>query len=286
MDHRSQHAVANALRHARLLPLADLALYAWSVLKKLPANLRFRSVHAEIATPPSHLAFDAYGHVDRAAYLASGEKDARIVAETVNRWLPGSGIRVCEWGCGPGRVIRHLRQLLSDRRASLYGTDYNEETVEWCRASLEGIAFERNGLSPPLPFTDEYLDCVYALSVFTHLSDARHFEWIAELKRVIRPGGIVILTTHSDAATDRLLGPELARYKAGELVVRGQVKEGKKWFLAYQPPGFVRNELLAGWEVLSHAHARMFGTQDLWVARKPLGTAQERSAGREAPISG
>ena len=67
MDYRSQHAVANALRHARLLPLADLALYAWSVLKKLPANLRFRSAHADVATPPFHLAFDAYGHVDRAA---------------------------------------------------------------------------------------------------------------------------------------------------------------------------------------------------------------------------
>ena len=183
-------------------------------------------------------------------------------------------------------MIRHLRQLLVDRRASLYGTDYNEESVEWCRANLVGITFERNGLSPPLPFTDQYLDCIYALSVFTHLSDARHFEWIAELKRVLRPGGIVILTTHSDAAVDRLLGSELERYKAGQLVVRGQVREGKKWYLAYQPPDFVRNELLAGWEVVSHAHARMFNTQDVWVARKPRGSLVGRPDGRETPESG
>lgn len=270
MDHRTRHSVANALRRVRLLPLADLALLTWSAVRTLPANLRFRSAHAGVPVPPLHLAFDAYGHVDRARYMASGENDARAIAQMIDLRLSADEIRVCEWGCGPGRVIRHLSQLLAHRRASLFGLDYNEETVAWCRANLSGITFRPNGLSPPLPFPNDYLDAVYALSVFTHLSRARHFEWIAELRRVLRPGGIVILTTHSDAATDRLLASELEEYKTGKLVVRGSVQEGKKWYLAYQPSQFVRNELFAGWEVVSHDHARMFGTQDVWAARKPL----------------
>jgi ubiquinone/menaquinone biosynthesis C-methylase UbiE len=276
IDHRSQHAVANALRRIHLLPLADLVLLAWNVVRKLPANLRFRLSHAGVPVPPPHLSFDAYGHVDRGRYLASGERDARVITQIIERHLQRDGLRVCEWGCGPGRVIRHLERLLADRHPSIYGTDYNAETVEWCRTHFPGISFERNELSPPLAFEDDYFDAVYALSVFTHLSRERHFEWIAELKRVLRPGGIVILTTHSDAATDRLLVSELEQYNAGRLVVRGGVREGKKWYLAYQPSEFVRNEFFAGWELVSRDERRMFGTQDVWVARKPAAPPEPR----------
>lgn len=276
IDHRSQHAVANALRRIHLLPLADLVLLAWHVVRTLPANLRFRLSHAGVPVPPPRLSFDAYGHVDHGRYFASGERDARVITQLIESHLHGDGLRVCEWGCGPGRVIRHLERLLAARHPSIYGTDYNAQTVAWCRAHLPGISFERNELSPPLAFEDGCFDAVYALSVFTHLSRERHFEWIAELRRVLRPGGIVILTTHSDAATDRLLGSELEQYDAGRLVVRAGVREGKKWYLAYQPPEFVRNELLAGWEPVSRDERRMFGTQDVWVARKPAKRPEPR----------
>lgn len=63
--------------------------------------------------------------------------------------------------------------------------------------------FHRNELSPPLPFGDGSLDCVYAISVLTHLSEKSHFEWVAELRRVIKPRGIIAITTHSDASAAR-----------------------------------------------------------------------------------
>jgi len=150
--------------------------------------------------------------------------------------------------------------------AVLYGTDYRDESVAWCRDHLDGITFYVNKLAPPLPFSDGFLDCVYAISVLTHLSEAKHFEWMKELARVIRPGGILIVTTLGDASTDRLLKSERLLYDAGKLVVRGQVQEGKKWHLAYQPSPFMRDQLLKDWQIISHSS--FTNTQDCWVARR------------------
>jgi SAM-dependent methyltransferase len=46
---------------------------------------------------------------------------------------------------------------------------------------------------PPLPRPDRFFDLVYALSVFTHVSD--HWaEWLLELHRVLAPGGLLLAT--------------------------------------------------------------------------------------------
>jgi SAM-dependent methyltransferase len=266
MSQRLRQSAARALRRVRLLGLADTALYLRSVLKVRRANTGFRATHDDFPVPPSRLAFDAYGNVNNAAYKESGEIDARMIAGILHEHVAGDTARVCEWGCGPGRVIRHLRQFLTFPRVELYGTDYNAETIRWCQRHLDGISFHTNTLAPPLPFEDGFLNCVYAISVLTHLSEEKHFEWMAELKRIVRGGGIIALTTQSDASTDRLLGAEKARYAAGELVVRGGVREGKKWYLAYQPPGFMRSRLLSDWDVVFHGS--FTSTQDVWVARK------------------
>ena len=55
----------------------------------------------------------------------------------------------------------------------------------------------------------------------------------------------MIFTTHGDACLDRLLPREQEQYRRGELVIRGGVREGKKCFLAYHPPRYVRERLLA-----------------------------------------
>ncbi|MEJ0045400.1 MAG: hypothetical protein WDN04_04065 [Rhodospirillales bacterium] len=64
---------------------------------------------------------------------------------------------------------------------------------------------------------------------------------------------------------------ETAIYDAGGLVVRARYQEGKKWFLAFQPPSWVRENLLVSFRevraVAVPAEARL--AQDVWSARKP-----------------
>jgi hypothetical protein len=41
---------------------------------------------------------------------------------------------------------------------------------------------------------------VYALSVFTHLDEAHQFQWLAELERILRPGGYLLVSLHELSA--------------------------------------------------------------------------------------
>lgn len=50
---------------------------------------------------------------------------------------------------------------------------------------------------PPLPFRDGFFDVAFASSVFSHLPEHLALSWILELGRTLRPGGLLIATTHS-----------------------------------------------------------------------------------------
>jgi SAM-dependent methyltransferase len=173
---------------------------------------------------------------------------------------------VCEWGCGPGRIIRHLPVLAAGNAVDFYGSDYNRASIEWCRTHLPGITFLVNDLAPPLPVDDGFFDLIFCRSVFTHLSASLHDRWIGELRRAVRPGGVVILTTHGDAYRVRLTKQERRRYDAGELVVRTLGAEGRKLYAAFHPPTFVRTHLLNALSIVEHRPGN--GTQDSWVARR------------------
>jgi len=258
--------LVDALRRARLLAHADRVLYLNSLLRSRGSNAAFGPAHASLPLPPPHLVFDACGHTDYESYFESGVQDARTIADIVESNIRRDHVSVCEWGCGPARVLRHLGCMWPRGQIGLYGSDYNAESIEWCRSHLKGIHFTLNQMLPPLPFESQSFDCVYAISVFTHLSKVRHFDWIEELSRVLRPDGIVIFTTHGDSSTHELLRHEERHYRAGELVVRGNFEEGKRCYVAHQPPAFVQQQLLGGWRLVSHASFSR--TQDIWVARR------------------
>jgi SAM-dependent methyltransferase len=261
------------LRAAGLLRLADACKYWIRRAAARSRNRRFEREFPGFATPPRHLAFDALNHVDWYSYRDSGLAHAKLFARILRESFPGAApIDVLEWGCGPGRLIRHMPALLGGKARSVTGSDYNPESIAWCRANLPAIRFVENGLNPPLPFGDGEFDAIYNFSVFTHLSESVQLEWAAELARVLKPGGLLVCTTHGEAYRYLLAGhQERERFAAGELVVQGNYKEGRKWFFAIHPEAFVRSRLLAGFaEVRRQPIAEADGIlQDVWLARKP-----------------
>jgi SAM-dependent methyltransferase len=254
-----------------MLERADSALFLWEILRNLGENRAFRRENPQYPTPPAPLAFDAYNHVNWPAYQETGRTHADLVSGLVAEFLTSAErVRILEWGCGPGRVLRHLDRIPGFDHVERTGTDYNADSIAWCRKALHGIRFEPNSLEPPLPLDAESFDCVYAISIFTHLSERNHHAWMHELLRVLRPGGVLIFTTHGDRCASRLVPEELALYHAGKLVVKDRVQEGKKLFAAYQPPEYVRGQLVGGHAVLRHIEdARKFHlAQDVWCVRK------------------
>lgn len=265
-----KQALVGSLRKLRLLPLAERARLWTMSLTHARGNRAFLTEHPDEIVPPQPLMYDAYGHVDYRAYTQAGRPFARYLADTTTRFLGSEHpVSVCEWGCGPARILRHLPGLLP-AGSRIFGTDYNPETIAWCSAHLAQMTFRLNGLAPPLPFSTGELDFLYAVSVLTHLSEGMQRAWMAECERVVRPGGLILLTVHGDKCTGGLSRQERSAYEAGQPVVRGMVREGSRTFIAYQSPRFMREVLLRNVEILLHnppdAPAPA-GAQDLYLVR-------------------
>jgi SAM-dependent methyltransferase len=107
-----------------------------------------------------------------------------------------SAPRLLDWGCGHGRVTCHF----IDRwpAAQICGADIDAENIGWCRRHLGG-SFRVLPLWPPSDFPDASFDAIFGISVMTHLTADAQEAWLAELARILRPGGVALLTFQADA---------------------------------------------------------------------------------------
>jgi len=101
--------------------------------------------------------------------------------------------RILDFGCGWGRIIRFF---LKDIEAEgLWGVDCYKEAIAICRDSNLRCVFESIKVMPSTNFPDNFFDAIYLYSVFSHLSEKAHMDWLLEFNRILKPGGIVIATT-------------------------------------------------------------------------------------------
>lgn len=101
--------------------------------------------------------------------------------------------RVLDFGCGWGRMLRFF--LRDVDQANLWGLDQGRVLVDACRRTNPWCQFVEGGRMPPSPLASGSFDLVYSYSVFSHLSEAAHSQWLDELARVLRPGGLLVVTT-------------------------------------------------------------------------------------------
>ena len=106
-----------------------------------------------------------------------------------------AGRRILDVGCGSGPLMADLR----DRGASVTGFDLSAAMVDLARARLGDDAdLHVADLAAPLPFADEAYDDAVASLVLHYLED-----WtgpLAELRRVMRPGGRLLVSVNHPAA--------------------------------------------------------------------------------------
>jgi SAM-dependent methyltransferase len=222
--------------------------------------------------PPARLRVVVDGHGDPDAFLRRSE----IAEEQIRDTVAKAGVRleelgaVLDFGCGCGRTARRWAEL---RGPALHGCDYNPKLVEWCRDNLPFMEFRTNSLEPPSPYPDDSFDLVYALSVVPHMTEALAHRWMADFARVLKPGGLLMLTTHGDAERHLLTGRRTgARYDSGEAVTVGNERSiGTNTCAAFHPPSYVTGRLLTGFDLLASVPG---GTdprsvQDVHLARLP-----------------
>jgi ubiquinone/menaquinone biosynthesis C-methylase UbiE len=242
------------------------------------AWLRFKGAPDRLPIPSGELLFTVAATPNVAWFLHGG----RLGAESINEVLRRNRVDYASWksildlGCGCGRVIRHLDFF---NGAKLIGTDYNPTLIEWCDANLKFGQFDVNELEPPLKYADNSLDFVYALSVFTHLTESLQLLWMKELERVLRPGGYLLITTAGSFYQYRLNPAELAQFGNGEMVVWDTVREGSNYCAAFHPEEYVRTKLAAGFDVVDFVPEGGKGNpwQDLYLLKSKRRRLRDRS---------
>ncbi len=271
-DNNLRKVISWIARELRVLQLLDRILLYTKRITVYVQNKKFIKKHPNFSVPPPHLAFDAYNDILWNDYYHSGIHVAELLSDLILTHLDTKSVRVAEWGCGPARIIRHLPQFL-DPDAKIFGSDYNKETIQWCRDNIQGVTFYENQLAPPLPLANESVDCIYGVSVLTHLSEKICKAWINELLRVTRKGGIIIITTKGESQKDRLLPNEKTRIDENKPVFREKVLEGSKMYDTILPSEYVKNELLLGLDVICHIKPQDSSTnheQDIFIIKKSV----------------
>ena len=107
----------------------------------------------------------------------------------------GPTTRLLDFGVGWARVLRcFMKDVPPDH---LFGVDVNPDILAFCRRHVPAATYAACTPGAPLPYADGSFDVIESFSVFSHLSPAAHAHWLTELHRVLRPGGLLALTTLS-----------------------------------------------------------------------------------------
>jgi SAM-dependent methyltransferase len=262
--------ISNILRSLRLIYLADGVYYALKRYKNRKKNNSFKKNNPKVKLPDDYLMFESF-EIDYANYYNGGINTAKWVSDYFSKYLELKNLNILDWGCGPGRLIRHLPEVIGNG-CTYYGTDYNKQSIDWCINNLPGINFNHNSLEANLPYPDDFFDAIYGISIFTHLSEHLHYEWYHELHRILKPNGILFLTTQGDNFKTKLVHSEVLKFDKGELVIRDKVKEGYRMFSAFQPIAFMKT-LFKNAEILEHYAEPVpeigdWIPQDVWIIKK------------------
>lgn len=258
-----------ALILIRKAGLNAVAFQAWERVTAARAPKHYVAFDG-LPLPPPLLQIRVVGHANPDRFLLYGLLGKIILGEALARHGGARTGVMLDFGCGCGRTVRFFNGWLGE----LHGCDYNSDLVSWCTDNLPFMTVQVNELTPPLPYGESQFDVVYSLSVWTHWRASLQRDWMAEMHRVIKPGGLLLITTQGDHTREELLRLDrralLDTYDSGELVVSDGNLEGSNFCVAYAPPSWVRRELLDGWEELEHVPAGsvMTGHQDLWVLRR------------------
>jgi SAM-dependent methyltransferase len=250
-------ALRRWLRHALLrMPPALRRRIEIRLLRGYEAYLRIRARGGEepleadgYPVPSAKLRILVSGTADAGFFLDTGRRQAELFRSLYERHAGpiADASAVLDFGCGCGRLTRHWADVGGP---TICACDPNPALLRWTASNLPFVSATLSGDRPPLPYGDSTFDFVYALSVFTHLPELQALPWVSELRRVTKPGGLLLFTTAGEAYSDRLTKPDAARYASGEAVVQFDSASGTNLCIVYHPPAYVRSRMLDGFELV------------------------------------
>lgn len=236
---------------------------------------------ASARIPPARLIARVHGSGDPAGFEQVGRTVALDIYAAVNdRISLEHPLRILDFGCGCARVLRFMGELAPESR--FHASDIDAQAIAWCAENYREEArrgrytFVCNDDVPPSPLKSDYFDLVYAISVFTHLPEDLQHRWLAELRRVTKPEGLLVLSTQGDALIRGHLGAEENRAldERGFYYSKYGSTEGlpEYYQAAWHTRGYVERVWSRYFHIARHVPAAIADHQDLVLCVKPRHT--------------
>jgi len=134
--------------------------------------------------------------------LASKPFDRTILDRFASQVL-GRG-KVCDLGCGPAQIARYLR----DRGVSVFGVDLSAGMLAQAQRLNPDLHFVQSSMVA-LGLASESVGGMAAFYSIIHIPRNQVVSVLAEIYRVLRPGGLFLVTFHlgsEDSHHEELLG--------------------------------------------------------------------------------
>jgi SAM-dependent methyltransferase len=158
--------------------------------------------------PPAGVLQGLQGTADAGAFQALGRGTALDVYAAVAPFIyTDRPLRILDFGCGYGCVARFLSEVAPV--SMIRAVDGDPDAIRWCSENYRGdvrrgrYEFIDRGEAPPLPYSDNFFDLVCAISAFVGMPERRKLVWLADLKRITKPLGLVALAAQGDAPWPR-----------------------------------------------------------------------------------
>jgi SAM-dependent methyltransferase len=139
-------------------------------------------------------------------YFADGAESARKLATLVHRHIGDKPFSLMEFASGYGMVTRHIGTVLPN--ANAISCDIHAGAVLFLRDELGMEAVGSTDVPEDLDLGRQF-DVVFALSFFSHMPEPTFGSWLGALYRHVRPGGVLIFTTHGLASQAAFGHPEI-----------------------------------------------------------------------------
>lgn len=232
--------------------------------------------------PPPSLMQRASGLTSAEDFEALGREIFRALELASPRPL-ASYATIMEFGVGCGRLAR----MLPDFKGDYVGVDIDVELLKWTSSHLPWVEPTLTFQLKPLMLAPGRFECAISISIFSHMNEADTQFYLAELKRITKPGAHIFLTMHGERALERLdsepslanmlgmtnesiLEAKLALLQDGFHFVRLNspvVSYGAEFGITFTTSKFIKTNWSQHFDVVNICHGAIHDFQDIIVLR-------------------
>jgi SAM-dependent methyltransferase len=99
---------------------------------------------------------------------------------------------VLDFGAGVGRTLQYSYKEFDH----IHACDVDVSAIAYLKRAFPRAVVSVNDYTPPLEYPGGFFDAIYSVSLWTHLPLRDQLVWLKEMYRLVKVGGLVLITTH------------------------------------------------------------------------------------------